>query len=171
MVLNRRFAVLSIAMVFAAGCSEPTSPDPKPTFVGVWAGKGWLGDASAYLAEGVGGLQKLTIYAGSPTNPGYTFSEELVMEAVPPGTGTYKLGPESLRLMEIIGGDVIGATYTPTTSSPGTLVITVYNGVGGIIEGDIEFDGVTTSPYASHGLAASMKNGHFRAVVKTLPNF
>ena len=85
------------------------------------------------------------------------------------GPGTYLLGPGAARLDELVGGDVLAASYSTTATSVGRIEITKYDGVNGLVSGKIQFDAETSSPYGSYGSKARLENGFFYAVVKPSP--
>jgi len=170
MKLARWFVYAATAALGLAGCTDSTTPiDEFPTFYGTWAGATWSGDAAAYLARGGAAGDTLYVYG---INPGYgvqTAKESITAKFVVHGAGTYLLGPGDANLRELVGGDVVAATYATTSTSVGRIQISAYGGVNGLVEGKIEFDAETTSPYGSYGSKASLRDAFFSAVVRTVP--
>ncbi len=169
MNLRRRFCCLAVALIGVAGCTDSTEPvDEFPSFFGTWAGKDWSGDASAILVPGGAAGDTLFIGAAAPVNAHQSAKETIVAKFVIHGAGTYLLGPGAARLDELIGGDVLAASYSTTATSVGRIEITKYDGVNGLVSGKIQFDAETSSPYGSYGSKASLENAFFYAVVKPL---
>jgi hypothetical protein len=169
MNLIRRFSVIAV-VIAAQACTDPVSPAKEfPSFYGNWAGKTWVGDATAWLVPG--GASGDTLYIGG-SKPGNSSSldEAIIAKVVIHGPGAYLLGPGDAKLEELVGGDVVAATYSTTSMSVGRVVITTYHGVNGLVEGKIEFDAETTSPYGSYGPKASLEDAFFSAVVRSVPN-
>jgi len=160
----RRFAVVGAVAAGVIGCTDSIMPvDEFPTFYGTWAGERWIGDASAALVG-----DTLFIGARTPARSGQSPKETFTARIIIHGTGTYLLGPGAARLDELVGGDVLAASYTTTSTSVGRVTITSYHGINGMVEGTIEFDAETSSPYGSYGSKASMKDAFFSAVVRSL---
>ena len=170
MKLSGWFVSIAVATVCLSGCTDPVSPSKEfPTFYGSWAGKTWVGDAYASLVPG--GAKGDTLYIGGSklASSSLYANESIIAKLVIHGTGTYLLGPGDAKLQEFVGGDVVAATYSTTDMSVGRVIITSYNGPRSIVEGKIEFDAETTSPYGSYGAKASLRDAFFSAVVKTVP--
>ena len=128
-----------------------------------------MGDASATLVRGGVAGDTLYIGASSPVKSGQTPKEDIIARVVIHGTGTYLLGPGDARLDELVGGDIVAASYTTTAKSVGRVTITSYHGVNGLVEGTIEFDAETSSPYGSYGSKARLEDAFFSAVVRSVP--
>ena len=137
-------------------------------FAGRWDGKLWIGDASAFLATGDPGEADdvLYVYGSRPRGAplGYV-DESLSANVAFTGPGVYSLGPEDVRFIELIGGDVIAAEYSGSGEPAGSLRITRYDGPGGVIEGELTFSATTRSEDASYGPTARLEDGKFRATV------
>ena len=158
------------AAAAAIACTDSIIPiDEFPTFYGTWAGERWIGDAHASLVPGGAAGDTLYISASSPARAGQSPKEGIVARVVIHGTGTYLLGPGDARLDELVGGDVVAASYSTTSTSVGRITITSYHGVNGLVEGLIEFTAETSSPYGSYGSKASLEDAFFSAVVRSLP--
>ena len=170
MKLGRWFVYAAAASIGLASCTDSTGPIKEfPTFYGNWAGKTWVGDAYASLVPG--GSKGDTLYiGGSKVASSRVYADEsIIAKVVIHGPGTYLLGPGDAKLEELVGGDVVAATYSTTATSVGRVTITSYNGANSIVEGTIQFDAETTSPYGSYGSKASLRDAFFSAVVKTVP--
>jgi hypothetical protein len=170
MKLGRQLLAVAVVAAGLAGCT--TSNDPAetfPTFFGTWAGHTWEGSASAFLASGGSAGDTLYIFASNPPSSGMMVRESLMARIVVHGTGAYPLGANAVRFDELVGGDVVSASYVTTPSSTGTLTLSSYRGVGGLAEGKIEFDAVSSSPYGSYGPSASMRDAYFSVVVRAMP--
>lgn len=169
MRLMRRLSFVVIALLGVVGCTESVEPaDEFPSFYGTWAGKNWSGEASAVLVPGGAGSDILYVIASSPVNASQSAKESIIAKVVIHGTGTYLLGPGDAKLDELVGGDVVAATYSTTSTSVGRMEITKYDGVNGLVSGKIQFDAETTSPYGSYGSKARLENAFFYAVVKSI---
>jgi hypothetical protein len=156
--------VVAVAAAGVVGCTDSITPvDEFPTFYGTWAGERWIGDASAALVG-----DTLFIGARTPTKSSQSPKETFTAKVIIHGAGTYLLGAGDARLDELVGGDVVAASYTTTATSVGRVTITSYHGINGMVEGTIEFDAETSSPYGSYGSKASMKDAFFSAVVRSL---
>lgn len=168
MTLFRRSMFVAVAAVALTACTDSAGPVKEfPTFYGNWAGKTWVGDAHAILIRGGANGDTLYISGSSAANGGPLAKEEIIAKVVIHGTGTYLLGPGDARLDELVGGDVVAATYSTTSTSVGRVTITSYGGANGMVVGKIEFDAETTSPYGSYGEKASLRDAFFSAVVRT----
>ena len=169
MKVGRWFIYAAVASLGLTSCTDSVDPiEEFPTFYGNWAGKTWVGDASASLVAGGSKGDTLYIAGTKPANSGLFANETIIAKVVIQGPGTYLLGPGDARLEEVVGGDVVAATYSTTGTSVGRVTITSYNGAHGLVEGKIEFDAETTSPYGSYGSKASLRDAFFSAVVKTV---
>jgi len=170
MKLSGWFVSIAVAAIGVSGCTDPVSPSKEfPTFYGSWAGRTWVGEGYASLVSG--GSKGDTLYIGGSksSSSGLFADETIIAKVVIHGPGTYLLGPGDAKLEELIGGDVVAATYSTTDMSVGRLTILSYNGAHSVVEGKIEFDAETTSPYGSYGTRASLRDAFFSAVVKTVP--
>jgi hypothetical protein len=169
MNLVSRFCCIAVALIGIGACTDSTEPvDEFPSFFGTWAGKEWSGDASAMLVPGGAAGDTLYVGAATPVNAGQSAKETIMAKFVIHGTGTYLLGPGAARLDELVGGDVLAASYSTTATSVGRIEITKYDGVNGLVSGKIQFDAETSSPYGSYGSKARLENGFFYAVVKEI---
>jgi hypothetical protein len=152
-------------------CHDGAAPTPeaRATFTGRWAGRAWEGDAWAVLVPG--GAAGDTLYIGGtrPVNAGQAPVESVRLRIVPPGVGTQSLGADDATLLELVGGDVISATYRTVSSGDGSVTLTSYGGVGAAVEGTVAFEAQTESRFASYGTRARFERGHFRAVVTHTP--
>jgi hypothetical protein len=163
--LRRTPALLALTLLCA--CEGATVPDPeRGTLVGRWAGNLWVGDASGYLQKGTPEGDVLSIFASKPRGGAYS-EEVLSVRVVFRGPGTYPLGPEDVYFLELVGGDVVSAEYNGWGTPAGVLRITRFDGVGGVIEGELEFRATTQSTFASYGLTARLNDGKFRAIDQT----
>ena len=170
MILFRRTMVAGLSLVAFAGCTDSVAPiDEFPTFYGTWADRSWSGDAYATLVSGGAAGDTLYVGGSSPSKSGQFAKETIIAKLVIHGTGTYLLGPGDAKLEELVGGDVVAATYSTTVNSVGRVAITSYGGVNGLVEGKIQFDAETTSPYGSYGSKASLRDAFFTAAVKAIP--
>ena len=166
------FAVAGVAAMVSLGCTEAAGPGSSfPTFIGTWAGERWTASANAYLASGGAAGDTLYVFASNPPNSGTMVRETLRARIIVHGTGAYPLGPSAVRFDELVGGDVVSASYVTTQSSTGTLTLSSYNGVGRVAEGKIEFDAESNSPYGSYGQKASMRDAFFSVVVQPDPRY
>jgi hypothetical protein len=170
MTFFRRSIFAALTAVSVAACTDSVDPVGEfPSFYGTWAGKTWVGEANAVLIRG--GTAGDTLFVGglTPANGGQYAKETITAKIVIDGTGTYLLGPGAGRFDELVGGDVVAASYITTSNSVGRVTITSYGGVNGLVEGTIQFEAETTSPYGSYGSKARLENAFFTAVVKTVP--
>jgi hypothetical protein len=169
MKVARWIICAAAASIGLASCTDSVGPVKEfPTFYGTWAGKTWVGDASASLVPGGSNGDTLYISGSKPAGAGLYSNEMIIAKVVIHGPGVYLLGPGDARLDEVVGGDVVAATYSTTGTSVGRVTITSYNGAHGLVEGKIEFDAETTSPYGSYGSKSSLRDAFYSAVVKTV---
>lgn len=162
---------LPVIAIALSACTDSVSPVREfPTFYGNWAGKTWVGDAYASLVPGGSNGDTLYIGGTKSAGSGQFANETIIAKVVIHGAGTYLLGPGDAKLEELVGGDVVAASYSTTSTSVGRVTITSYHGVNGLVEGTIEFDAETSSPYGSYGSKASLEDAVFSAVVRSLPN-
>lgn len=169
MKLGRWVIYAAVGSIGLTSCTDSVGPVKEfPTFYGNWAGKTWVGDAYASLVPG--GSKGDTLYIGGSRvgSSGFFADESIIAKVVITGPGTYLLGPGDAKLEEHVGGDVVAATYSTTETSVGRVTITSYNGVHSIVEGKIEFDAETASPYGSYGSKASLRDAFFSAVVNII---
>jgi hypothetical protein len=161
----------SLALALVAACDSATVPDPdQGEFVGRWGARLWLGDARASLSTGVPGGDVLHVFGIRPRGAnGWSADETLSARVVFSGPGLYTLGPDDVRLLELVGGDVVSAEYKGSGEPAGFLSITRYDQSTRAIEGELRFSAETTSPYASYGSTARFEDGKFRAVVTIYP--
>lgn len=170
MKLGRWFMYAAAASIGLTSCTDSVGPVKEfPTFYGNWAGKEWVGDARAWLVPGGANGDTLYIEGSKVGSSGLFADESIIAKVIIHGTGTYLLGPGDAKLQELVGGDVVAATYSTTDTSVGRVTITSYNGARSMVEGKIEFDAETASPYGSYGSKASLRDAFFSAVVKTVP--
>src|SRR5512132_2571834 len=133
MRIFRRTMVAALGLVAFAACTDSVMPiDEFPTFYGTWADRSWSGDAYATLVPG--GAAGDTLYVGglSPSKSGQFAKETISAKFVVHGPGTYLLGPGAGKLEELVGGDVVAATYSTTSTAVGRVTISTYGGVNGL---------------------------------------
>jgi len=166
---SRRRWRVTFALALAAACTDTTWPE-EGVFVARWDGRPWVGDARATLLLGTPKGDVLHVSGSSPRGADAFGVEESISAAVVfRGPGVYPVAAEDAYFMEITGGDVVTAWYTGVGSPAGRLVISRYDEVTGVIEGELRFSARTDSPYASYGSAATLENGKFRTVVIVQP--
>ena len=107
----------------------------------------------------------MNVLGSSPVS-GFIPNEFISIKVPFHGPGDYALGPNEVQFSELIGGDVQGAVYLPSESSPGRLRITAFEGVGRLIQGEVSFEASTTTPNARNGAKAELKNGFFGAMLQ-----
>ena len=162
-------AVLLCSIAFAA-CGEGTGPDepPTPTFTGRWGEEPWNGRASAILVSGGAADDSLYVGAVFPVDapvgmPGQT----ILVATAGTGPGTYVLeGPSSVRVTYLLGGDGVVSAYGGSGPATGILEITEFGGPGGIVEGRVEFEAITSYGYQPVGPTARFEEGWFRATIE-----
>lgn len=171
MNLNR-WSVVLVSTAGLVACTDAVAPSVENTMNAKWAGSDWAGSVSVVVASVQGG-EKLYLWASGPSKPARPkawwsgpelaiWPNEISIEIPFNGAGTYALTPGSARFQEIVGGDVITATYSIAPQTVGRLVISSYE-PGGMIEGVVSFDAVSSNQYRSFGDRASLEDGHFRA--------
>jgi hypothetical protein len=171
MTLNRWFVVL-VSTGALAGCKDTVAPVKTDLLTARWAGASWVGEASATIVRGGPAGDTLYFFADGPIKggPSQLFADnEITARVLFAGVGTYRLGPGDARFMQLVGGDVVSATYSTSSDATGSLVIESYGGIGGKIEGTISFDAVSSNQYRSFGDRASLEDGRFRGTVYTPP--
>lgn len=165
-------AIALLAMPLGA-CNDSNTPPPaEATFTGRWAGRPWVGSASATLVEGGEAGDTLFIIGTTPVNAGHMPLESIRIRVLFRGAGEYALGSSTTdwaELVELTGGDVVHATYRVGDVSSGTLRITAWDGPGGEVEGRITFAARSDSPYRSYAAVEFFQDGQFRATVNTYP--
>lgn len=165
---TRRAAVTGLAafsLGSAAACGDSISPDDDATFTGRWAGESWSGDARAHFAPG--GADGDTLYiTGSHPVGALSLVEQYVAIRVGTTTpGTHTLGADAVRVVDLVGGDVVSSTYVGSRPGPGTIEITRYDDEAGIVEGKLSFEAQPSSAAAPYGPTARFENGRFRATI------
>ena len=168
MTLNRWSVVLASTVALIA-CDNPTAPPGIDRLNARWAGRDWVGTASAELTRGGISGDTLYLFSRGPLNsdPAALVAENHIVAKVAfRGVGTYPLGPGSARFEQWVGGDVVTATYSTSAEASGTLVITKYAGIGGNIEGTLSFDAVSTSQSRNFGERARLEDGRFRTTLQ-----
>lgn len=151
-----------------AGCESPTAAPPEATFTASWAGSPWHGSASATLFP-AGSSDTLYVHGSSPPNAG-SMPHQVVTFRIAgfTGPGTYQLEAADVTFRELVGGDVVVATYAGAGSPAGTIVVTRYDGVARVVEGGVHARTVFTYGHALHGTGAEFSNGVFRAQLFTV---
>ena len=179
MTLNRWFAVLASAAVLTA-CQDTVAPPEPNQLTATWAGKDWVGNAVAGIVEGGSAGDTLYVWAAGPIDArvlclcptvNRPSDNEITVKVPFTGPGTYALGPGAAKFEQVVGGDVISATYRTSTEATGRLVVSAYEGVGYKIEGSLSFDAVSNDQYRGFGARASLEGGRFRATVQQIPKF
>src|SRR5881409_658683 len=156
-------------MLFGLLCAAQCSTASEPTGLalgelrGSWAGNKWDGDVNAVLVQRPSIPDTLVVSASRPRGS-FAPSEAVVIKIAINGTGTYVLDAGAARLHELVGGDVVVATYASTV---GELTITGYSGPGGFVEGTFTFDATSSDAGRSYGESARFENGQFLAQVTT----
>lgn len=165
-------AIALLAMSVGA-CSDSNDPLPaEATFTGRWAGRPWVGEASATLVDGGEAGDTLYIFGSRPVNAGQMPLEYIRISVLFRGTHEYALASgttDRAELVELTGGDVVHASYTLAEGSSGTLRITSWGGPGGEVEGRVSFMARSDSPYRSYGAVEFFTDGQFRATINTYP--
>lgn len=162
-----RSAVL--ALVVAAGCGDGLPPE-QGTFVGLWDGHPWVGDAHLTLLRGATGGDVLYVSGASPRGAGpFQVREAISAHVAFRGVGVYSLEAGDVSFVELTGGDVISASYAGVGSPAGRLSISRYDESTGEMEGELRFSASSDSPYASYGSTAALEDGKFRGIVTVQP--
>jgi hypothetical protein len=170
---SRMRAAVAALLVCAAGgaCTLFTDPiDRSATFSGRWGGDPWAGDAGATILVVEGRPDSLFVTGSSPVNAQIAPREMIHIRVPFRGTGTYALDASAVELWELLGGDVLTASYGGVGTPAGTLEITSYGGPGGVVEGTVSFVARSTSPHAARGTGTvRFERGRFRAPVHRWP--
>lgn len=166
-MMNRRTSFPWVVPLFLVaglgGCESPTAAQPDATFTAFWDGKPWYGSASATLVPGGSG-DTLYVHGSSPPNAGSMPYQVVTFRIAGfTGAGTYQLDPADVRFLDLIGGDVVAATYGGSGSPAGTIVVTRYDPVARVVEGTVLARTVFASGHALHGTSAHFSNGVFQA--------
>ena len=157
---------LASAVLVSAACGDAAGPvDEEGTFTATWAGNSWNGTGGAYISGNV-----LHIWGTKGPNK-FLPLETVSAEITSPAAGTFALEAGKASFSELIGGDVLGSAYRTTSQAGGSVTITRYDGVGGIVEGSISFDAELTYGTGSYGQSNRLQNGQFSVPVvqATLP--
>lgn len=179
MTLNRWFVVLASTATLAACYDGVAPPDPNQ-LTAKWAGSEWVGSAEVGVVQGGTAGDVLYLWANGPISNRtgclcptvYRPSDNAITVKVAfKGPGTYLLGPGEAKFQQVVGGDVISATYQTSTAASGILVISDYQGIGNRIEGALSFEAVSNDQYRGFGPKAKLEDGHFLATVKAIPTF
>lgn len=148
------------------GCQRSTEPvvNPEATFTGRWIGQSWEGEASATLyADGTAGN---TLYVFGKRRVDLGQDEVVRLRVAFHGVGTYALTADDVSLDQVLGGDVLTASYQGSGPTAGTLEITSY-GPGGAVEGTFTFEArqarTTSAP------VVRFEDGRFRAPIVIRP--
>lgn len=145
----------------------PADAEQGPSFRATWAGSRWEGDASAMLIAGGAAGDTLYVLGTNPVNAGQLPISAVRVRVVFRGAGTYTLGPGAAEVIHLLGGDVVTAQYTTSSSAgPGTLTVRDYR--GGWVSGSVVFDAAATRQSAPYGSTARF-DGEFRARVEQRP--
>ena len=162
--------LLAIATA-AAACVDSTEPiNRTASFTGQWAGQPWAGDAYATIVMRGAGTDTLYVTGVSPVNAGPMPAEVISLRVPFHGAGSYALDASAVDVRELLGGDVITASYAGSGTPAGTLEITSYGGPGGTIEGRVSFVVRSSGEFASRGTGPiQFEDGHFRAQVRRWP--
>ncbi|HEX2205663.1 MAG TPA: hypothetical protein VHG91_20290 [Longimicrobium sp.] len=149
----------------AAACGDGVGPGPAsvPGFVAEWAGRPWLGDASATLERSAAG-DTLRVSGVTPPDAGQLPSAYVWIRVPARGPGDYPLGPGDAELTYLVGGDVRTAAYATTRPGAGTL--TIREQADGWVSGTVEFEASAVMEHAPVGPAARFE-GSFRGRVRS----
>ena len=150
------------------GCESPTAAEREATFTGSWAGRPWHGSASATLFPD-GSSDTLYVHGSSPPNAG-SMPHQVVTFRIAgfTGPGTYQLEPADVTFRELVGGDVVVASYAGAGSPAGTIMVTRYDRMARVVEGAVHARTVFTYGHALHGTSAEFSNGAFQAHLFTV---
>jgi hypothetical protein len=163
----RRAAFPAAALAITAclaGCSRAApSPDRSAPFSGVLAGERWAGQASATLI--VGGAQGDTLYVfGYDAGSAARREVSIALRIAPfTGPGRYTLGVGDVRLSELVGGDVLVASYE--AAARGSVVVRTFGGAGATIAGSAAFTVDRSSATGVFGSTVAFTDGEFQAPV------
>jgi hypothetical protein len=155
-------APLLAAFALLAACGEAaTAPDRTPTFSAILAGRPWGGQASATLVVDAARGDTLFLHGYAPTDG--TRPEVAVRFRLAPftGPGRYPLRPGDVRLDELVGGDVLVASYADAPT--GAVEVRAYDGPGGTVAGAAEFTAGRSGERGSFGAVVRLEAGEFRA--------
>ncbi|MFN2397858.1 MAG: hypothetical protein ABR543_04340 [Gemmatimonadaceae bacterium] len=130
---------------------------------GVWEGQTWLGAASAFLIDGGAAVDTLFVFGSRPIGGN---DEAVQLRIILHGPGPYDLDAGDARLDELIGGDVVSASYQTAQPGAGHVILSSFSGGGEIVEGTFRFEARTTSPYGSYGTTGRFEEGQFSAKVQ-----
>ncbi|CAN5146272.1 hypothetical protein BH24GEM2_BH24GEM2_12020 [soil metagenome] len=145
----------------------PADAEQGPSFRATWAGSRWEGDASAMLIAGGAAGDTLYVLGTNPVYAGQLPISAVRVRVVFRGAGTYTLGPGAAEVIHLLGGDVVTAQYT-TSSSAGAGTLTVREYGAGWVSGSVVFDAAATRQSAPYGSSARF-DGEFRARVEKRP--
>jgi hypothetical protein len=156
------------ALVLLTQCTNSTEPELEVGDIqGRWATVDWVGDVTARYIDYPDVPDTLLIFATRPKGAPLGPSETLEIRVAWTGGESYSLANGVVRLEELVGGDVLSATYKSTS---GTLTLISYQ-VGGFIQGSFNFTASSPDANRSYGETATFSNGHFLSTFTvTTPN-
>jgi hypothetical protein len=152
-------ALLSLTL---AGCATTEPTAPAPTLV-----EGQVNGADLSLPGGAG----LLLTAGAPDTlviSGFGMDVGMFLRFAYAGPGTYALGPESVELMSLVGGDVRTGGYRGSPSIDGEIVVTQPGGTGSPILAAFWFDAVHESGEQAFGSVAEFRAGRLTARLSSM---
>lgn len=147
-------ALLSLTLA-ACATTEPTASEPA--FL-----EGEMNGADLSLPGAAG----LLLTPGAPDTlvlSGFGMNVGMFLRFAYAGPGTYALGPESVELMSLVGGDVRTGGYRGSASVDGEIVVTQLGGSGSPILATFWFDAVHESGDQAFGSVAEFRSGRLTA--------
>ena len=154
----------AVAIAALAGCSDSTAPAPPlDQIVARWAGDVWTGNTSVNINH-YGPAGDSIFFLANRTGVAQ-LEETILVRTRFAGVGTYTLGPGAVRLVDLVGGDVITGEYDTTPDATGTIVITKFDAGAEQIEGTLSFVGVSATQAGRYGTRANFEDGRFRATL------
>jgi len=150
----------------AAACRDSAAPtEQMATFTGRWAGQPWAGDGSASIARGGAAGDTLYVFGVHRTDGWRDPDQYVRVRAVVSAPGTYALSADAAEVMDLVGGDLVTSVYAGSRPGAGTLYITTYDGLGGVVEGTFSFEAQPDRTSAPYGSLARFEDGWFRVTI------